>query len=124
MNGGCLMTAATIKKMPLPLPLTPLPLPPVPISPPTPVPPSQTITLAAGQRIYISEQDDWWDMIAIKVYGARRGNEHLMYRLLEANYALRNIAHFPAGAAVIVPAVQVETEIPLVPWKSVFVMPQ
>lgn len=77
-----------------------------------------TVTVAAGARIYVSTQGDWWDMIAIRVYGRKRGNEHLMYRLLESNYAIRELSNFPAGVAVIVPEVDVATEIPLVPWKS------
>lgn len=87
------------------------------------MPPSQTIQLVKGQRLYVSTQGDWWDLIAIKVYGARRGNEHLMYRLLEANYPLRDISQFPAGVAIVVPAVQVETDIPLVPWKKATIIP-
>jgi Phage Tail Protein X. len=76
------------------------------------------------QRVYISTQDDWWDMIAIRTYGQKRGNEHLMFRLLEANYNLREVAHFPAGLAVVVPPIDVtSTEIPLVPWKSATQLP-
>jgi len=76
-----------------------------------------------GKRIYVSVQGDVWDVIAIKVYGFKRGNESLMYRLLEENYPLRNVSVFPAGLAVIVPEVAVATEIPLVPWKSATVIP-
>lgn len=76
-----------------------------------------------GQRVYISTQGDWWDLIAIKVYGRQRGTEHLMYRLLEANYYLREIAQFPAGVAVIVPEIEVTTEILLVPWKKAAQLP-
>ena len=75
------------------------------------------------QRIYISTQGDWWDLIAINVYGKKRGNEHLMFRLIEANYHLRDISHFPAGIAVVVPTVDVVTTIPLVPWKTATVIP-
>jgi hypothetical protein len=82
-----------------------------------------TQTIPQGARIYVSVQGDWWDMIAIKVYGAKRGNEHLMYRLLEENYALRNITNFPAGVAVIVPEVRVARIIPLVPWKAATITP-
>jgi phage tail protein X len=78
-----------------------------------------------GDRIYVSIQDDWWDMIAFRVYGMQRGSEHLMYRLLEANYHLREIARFPAGVAVTVPSVDlVTTEISLVPWKNATVIPK
>ena len=69
-------------------------------------------------RIYVSTQGDWWDLIAIRVYGRVRGNEHLMYRLLEENPALRELVAFPGGVAVSVPDVPVTSEIPLVPWKS------
>lgn len=69
-------------------------------------------------RIYVSTQGDWWDMIAIRVYGRKRGNEHLMFRLLEENYELRNVANFPAGIPVIVPDDDIDTIIPLVPWKN------
>jgi phage tail protein X len=75
------------------------------------------------QRIYVSTQDDWWDMIAIRVYGRVRGFEHLMYRLLEANYSLREVASFPGGVAVVVPPIDVVTEIPLVPWKAATAIP-
>ena len=71
-----------------------------------------------AERVYISTQGDWWDMIAMRVYGRKRGNEHLMFRLLEANYPLREISNFPAGVPVIVPEVDIATEIPLVPWKN------
>lgn len=76
-----------------------------------------------GAHVYISTQGDAWDMIALRVYGLKRGNEHLMYRLLEANYPLRNISIFSAGTAVIVPDTEIETEIPLVPWKSATIVP-
>jgi phage tail protein X len=73
-------------------------------------------------RIYTSIQGDWWDLIAIRVYGRRRGNENLMYRLLEENYALREVAMFPAALPVIVPEIAVAAEIPLVPWTSATVI--
>jgi hypothetical protein len=41
-----------------------------------------------------------------------------MHKLIEANYVLRELSHFPAGIAVNVPDVPVKTEIPLVPWKK------
>jgi phage tail protein X len=102
---------------------------PVPGGLPAPVPPAVVIlppgypAAPVGQRIYISTQGDWWDLIAIRVYGRQRGNEHLMYRLLEANYELREIAQFPAGIAVIVPNIGVVTEIPLVPWTKATIGP-
>jgi phage tail protein X len=93
----------------------PVPVPPAPVPPPITDPPPDA-------RIYVSTQDDWWDLIAIRVYGAQRGNEHLMYRLLEANYHLVNVARFPAGLAVVVPDIPVKTTIPLVPWKSAVII--
>lgn len=69
-------------------------------------------------RVYISTQGDWWDLIAIRAYGIQRGNEHLMFRLLEENWPLREVAQFPAGVSVIVPEIAVATEIELVPWKK------
>lgn len=74
--------------------------------------------LKPSDRVYITIQGDWWDTIAMRAYGMQRGNEHLMYRLLEANYLLRNVGLFPAGIPVIVPAVETTTEISLVPWKT------
>jgi len=79
--------------------------------------------LPPGARVYVSVQDDWWDTIAMKAYGFKRGNERLMYRLLEANYVLSEISHFPAGVQVIVPLIESTADIPLVPWKSVTVTP-
>jgi phage tail protein X len=87
-----------------------------------PAAPTHTID-TKGKRIYVSTQGDVWDVIAIKVYGFKRGNESLMYRLIEENYYLRNVSVFPAGLAVIVPEVAVATEIPLVPWKSATLLP-
>jgi phage tail protein X len=111
------------------------PAKPFPGGPPDPVPQIDTTLetyqdaywFALGkpktQRVYISTQGDWWDMIAMNVYGKKRGNEHLMFRLIEANYHLRDISHFPAGIAVVVPQVDVVTTIPLVPWKNAVVTP-
>lgn len=81
-----------------------------------------TEELKEGDRVYVSIQGDWWDAIAMRVYGMKRGNEHLMYRLLEANYYLRNVGYFPAGVHVIVPALEPATEIPLVPWKKTSIL--
>jgi phage tail protein X len=102
------------------------PLPPIITPPPVPIfttpPPPQNV-LPLGARVYVSTQGDAWDMIAMRVYGLKRGNEHLMYRLLEHNYPLRDISIFSAGIAVLVPDIQNETEIPLVPWKVTTVVP-
>jgi phage tail protein X len=74
-------------------------------------------------RQYISIQGDWWDLIALKLYGMRRGDDHLMHKLIEANYQIREISHFPGGVVVNVPDVPVKTSISLVPWKKAEVIP-
>jgi phage tail protein X len=84
----------------------------------------RALGLPAPHRIYMSIQGDWWDLIAIRAYGATRGNEHLMYRLLEENWPLREVAEFPAGLQVVVPEQNIETEIQLVPWKKASQLPQ
>lgn len=89
-------------------------------TPPPPVPflDRATPAIPAGDAVYVTVQGDWWDLIALKVYGMQRGNEHLMYRLLEENYNLRNIVQFSGGIKVAVPPADVTTVIPLVPWKT------
>jgi hypothetical protein len=82
--------------------------PPPPTYPPQPIP--------FGATIYVSTQGDWWDLISFKVYGMKRGDEYYMHKLIEANYEIRDICHFPAGVSVIVPVLPIKTAIPLVPW--------
>jgi len=91
-----------------------------PIPPP---PKTYTQPIPAGARVYTSVQGDWWDLIALRVYGMRRGDEMLMHKLIEANYEIREICNFPAGVPVVVPDVPVKTEIPLVPWTTAFIIP-
>jgi len=69
-------------------------------------------------RYYTSQQGDWWDMISFRVYGARRGDEYYMHKLIEANPAINLVSEFPAGLRVTVPDLPVRVEIPLVPWKN------
>lgn len=85
---------------------------------PQPIPVLYVQPVPAGASIYISTQGDWWDLISLKVYGNRRGDEYYMHKLIEANYEIREICNFPAGVQVIVPPLPVKTEIPLVPWTS------
>jgi phage tail protein X len=92
----------------------PQPLPPEPIIWTQPIP--------AGARIYTSVQGDWWDLIALKVYGMRRGDELYMHKLLEANYEIRDLDEFPAGVSVVVPALPIKTVIPLVPWTNAYIV--
>jgi phage tail protein X len=74
-------------------------------------------------RVYISTQGDWWDLIALRVYGMKRGDDHYMHVLIEANYELRQTCNFPAGLTVNVPDLPVKTTIPLVPWKNASIVP-
>lgn len=97
-----------------------------------PVPPSYIESLAAEQiipagyppppspptRTYVSTQGDMWDLISLRVYGMRRRDDHLMHKLIEANYPMRNVSSFPAGLTVTVPEVITKRTIPLVPWKK------
>jgi phage tail protein X len=70
-------------------------------------------------RQYVTTQGDMWDLISLRVFGMRRGDDHLMHELLiAANYTLRNVCRFPAGIAVNIPALVTKTEVPLVPWKK------
>jgi phage tail protein X len=78
----------------------------------------RALGLPKPHRVYISMQGDVWDMIAIRAYGTKRGNEHLMYRLLEENWPLRDVVIFPAGVPVIIPEIAIDTTIQLVPWKK------
>jgi phage tail protein X len=88
--------------------------PPPPIVWTQPIPP--------GARIYVSVQGDWWDLISLKVYGMRRGDEYYLHKLMEANYEIREMNEFPAGVAVVVPYLPVKTVIPLVPWTSAYIV--
>jgi phage tail protein X len=69
-------------------------------------------------RQYITTQGDWWDLISLRCYGMKRGDDHYMHKLIEVNYDLRDVSNFPAGVAVNVPDMPVKMSIPLVPWKS------
>ena len=70
-----------------------------------------------SNRVYITTQGDFWDLIAFRVYGKHRGDDHLMHKLIEANYVLREISQFPGGMVVMVPDVPVKIAVALVPWK-------
>ena len=71
-------------------------------------------------KTYISTQGDFWDLISLRCYGMRRRDDHLMHKLIEANYELRNVCKFPGGIPVVVPEIVTKTEIPLVPWKKAY----
>jgi len=66
--------------------------------------------------VYISVQGDFWDLISFKVYGMKRGDDHHLDTLMEANYEIKDLHEFPAGVVVNVPDLPIKTVIPLVPW--------
>jgi hypothetical protein len=70
-----------------------------------------------GDRSYITTQGDYFDVIALKMYGMRRGRELLCNRLMEADWALRNVMIFSAGIKLRIPDVDPVEEVQLVPWK-------
>ena len=76
-----------------------------------------------ADRVIISTQGDWWDTLAMKAYGMKRGNERLMYKLIEANFWICHVSHFPAGVKVYVPELPVVAEVSLVPWKKASQLP-
>jgi phage tail protein X len=73
-----------------------------------------------AQRKYRTQSGEWWDLIALRVYGMKKGREHLMETLLAANPAHRFTWRFNAGVELIIPPMP-EREItkPLVPWTTV-----
>jgi phage tail protein X len=101
-----------------------------------PMPPLHAVSVEAAQeipygypepapppsRVYVTTQGDWWDLISLRCYGMKRGDDHLMHKLIEANYDLKDVSHFPAGIVVTVPPMPVKTEIPLVPWKKALIV--
>lgn len=104
-------------------------MPDAPAPPPPEQPPPSLTTASAAEaaiaqhpRVYVSTQGDVWDVIAMRVYGVKRGNERLMFKLIEANYHLRDISVFPAGIGVAVPEVEVALDVPLVPWKKASIL--
>lgn len=112
------------------IPLAPFPIPPVVLPPDfigetmivNPIPAGYPEPEPPPARVYVTTQGDWWDVISIRCYGMKRGDDHLMHKLIEANYDLKNVSKFPAGLTVVVPEVPVRTEIPLVPWKRALVV--
>lgn len=63
---------------------------------------------------YTTVQGDMWDSIAYKVFG----NELYMKELLTANEVYRNIAVFPAGITLVIPAINtLKSSKILPPWK-------
>lgn len=69
-------------------------------------------------KTWVTNQSDFWDMLALKAYNAERG-QHLMHKLIEANFWARKIAQFSGGLSVSIPAQQPVREVSLVPWKTV-----
>ncbi|WP_025847597.1 tail protein X [Paenibacillus ehimensis] len=63
--------------------------------------------------IYTTIQGDMWDGIAKKVLGA----EKHMTLLIEANPEYRETVIFPAGIALVIPAIAAPITSQLPPWK-------
>jgi hypothetical protein len=69
---------------------------------------------------YVTNQGDFWDVIGLRCYEV--GGEHLMHRLIEANYEHRKVVQFSGGIRINVPEVERATEVALVPWKNAFLV--
>jgi phage tail protein X len=72
-----------------------------------------------GQRIYRTQSGDWWDLIALRVYGQRIGQEYLMHHLIEANYQYRYVWRFAAGVELVIPELPPRERKPIVPWTTI-----
>ena len=53
-------------------------------------------------NVYITEQNDTWDLIAFKVLGDEKYTSHL----LSSNRELSKVVFFPAGVALIIPEIE------------------
>lgn len=67
---------------------------------------------------YTTIQGDMWDMVSLRVYGMKKGADHYMHKLLEANPTLHDYCQLPGGLTVVVPEIPVQSTIALVPWKD------
>lgn len=75
--------------------------------------------MIATPRTYRTQSGDYWDQIAMRVYGKRRGNEYLLHHLIQANYPYRNIWRFQAGVILDIPEQAAREQTPIVPWTTV-----
>jgi Phage Tail Protein X len=62
--------------------------------------------------IYSTVQDETWDQVALKLYGAER----YANVLIRANPALNNIVFFDAGEILLIPRVAVTSNVAAQPW--------
>lgn len=62
---------------------------------------------------YITKQGDTWDNIALEVYGA----EKYAYYLMQNNYAFLDTLVFSASTVLDVPALPLELDGDLPPWR-------
>jgi hypothetical protein len=62
--------------------------------------------------IYATEQDETWDQVALKLYGAERYANVLM----RANPALNTIVFFDSGEILLIPRVAVASNVAVQPW--------
>lgn len=53
-------------------------------------------------NVYITEQNDTWDLIAFKVLG----DEKYTSRLLSSNRELLKVVFFPTGIALVIPEIE------------------
>jgi phage tail protein X len=63
-----------------------------------------------------TNQGDWWDLVAFQAYGRRRGDEHQMAYLIEANLTLSGFKELSANLTLNVPDPGPVAREPLVPW--------
>jgi hypothetical protein len=72
-----------------------------------------------GEKTYVTQSGDWWDLVALRVYGGRVGDEMVMDLLVSANYSHRNTWRFFAGTVLVVPPRPEIPRTPIVPWTTV-----
>ena len=63
-------------------------------------------------KIYITKQNDTWDLIAFNHYG----NENMMSELIDENLSLSHYVIFPAGIKINIPEAVLKISKSLPPW--------
>ena len=64
------------------------------------------------KNVYITEQNDTWDLIAFKIFG----DEKYTSQLLLNNPELSKIVFFPAGISLIIPQIEKNNTGVELPW--------
>jgi len=67
---------------------------------------------ATKNNVYITEQNDTWDLIAFKCLG----DESFTPNLFKANLELTRIVLFPPNVAIIIPEIEIERTGDEPPW--------